>query len=234
MAVDGKLKHVVDTLDLLSSVMPCPAYILDVDTENIIYASTYPLFVGGYSTIEAKSSGKKFFTLISAPEDRIFIEGVFEKIDEFYNKVSLEKAHNFSISFNCSIIAKNGEHVMVNHQIVPLHIGENRVKIVFGMIFPAVHSRGHDLSARDKHCMSRWQYDFRKKKWDEDKRLQLTDFEKLILTYSFNVMSIKEISEKTNKSEDTVKGYRKSIFKKLGVNSIAGILTFTLTHKLLI
>ena len=99
MAVDGKLKHVVDTLDLLSSVMPCPAYILDVDTENIIYASTYPLFVGGYSTIEAKSSGKKFFTLISAPEDRIFIEGVFEKIDEFYNKVSLEKAHNFSISF---------------------------------------------------------------------------------------------------------------------------------------
>ena len=123
---------------------------------------------------------------------------------------------------------------MVNHQIVPLHIGENRVKIVFGMIFPAVHSRGHDLSARDKHCMLRWQYDFRKKKWDEDKRLQLTDLEKLILTYSFNGMSIKEISEKTNKSEDTVKGYRKSIFKKLGVNSITGILTFTLTHKLLI
>ena len=56
-----RLENLAGVFDSFSSVTAPPAYILDVETKEMLYVSRYPMFIAGYTAAEAKAKGKSFF-----------------------------------------------------------------------------------------------------------------------------------------------------------------------------
>ena len=65
-----------------------------------------------------------------------------------------------------------------------------------------------------------WEYDLDTMSWHESEREALTEFEKSVLVLSNRGYTMNEIADTIYKSVDSVKGYRKSLFAKLGVSNI--------------
>ena len=62
------------------------------------------------------------------------------------------------------------------------------------------------------------------------KRPELKDMEKDVLKLSAMGYTMNEIAGEVNRSFDTVKSYRKSLFEKLGVNNITEAISFAMNH----
>ena len=63
--------------------------------------------------------------------------------------------------------------------------------------------------------------------------VELTDKEKAIITLSAQGYTEKEIAAKMYKSHNSVKTYKRILFRKLGVSSIAEALMYSLNNHLL-
>lgn len=231
--VDGKLESIASACDTLSGVIAHPVYVLNTETKQLLYVSSYPEFIGGYSTAE-NVKGTNFFMEVCNPDDKKFLSTVLPLLTGFYKNLHPSKIRNYSASFNCGIITLSGASVMINHKVTPFEISEdNEVKAVLGVLSPAVISRGYDLSVHDNLGLMRWKYDFDGCRWIEDRQLHLSKTERLVLFYTCNGMSIKQIANVMCKSEDTIKGFRRRIFEKFGVKNIQEAIMVALTHNLL-
>ena len=214
-----RLENLANMCDSFSSVTAPPAYILDVETKEMLYVSRYPMFIAGYTAAEAKAKGKSFFMETCVPEDKEFLGNVLPVMLKFY-----ENLHS----------SKKGRSVFVAHQVAPFEVKEDhKILSVLGTMSPAVISRGHDLTIRDNLGLMRWKYDFMAMKWNEYKEMQLSDTEKLIMLYVCNGLSIKQIANKLSRTESSIKNTRSEIFFKLGVGSIQEAVMTVLTHRLL-
>lgn len=93
--VNDRIKKFVETCDKFSSVTAPPAYILDVETKEILYVSRYPMFIAGYTAAEAKAKGKSFFMETCVPEDKEFLGNVLPVMLKFYENLHSSKINNF-------------------------------------------------------------------------------------------------------------------------------------------
>lgn len=68
--------------------------------------------------------------------------------------------------------------------------------------------------------------------WKESPQEILTDLEKAVLILSNRGFTMNEIADAIFKSVDSVKGYRKSLFVKLGVSNITEAIACAKARKL--
>jgi len=122
--------------------------------------------------------------------------------------------------------------VTVNHKFIPfITDSDGKTTHIMGVFFPGNIAQKNTLVARNENEGKRWIYE--NGKWENAAYMELSDMEKIIMTYAIQGMSIKMIARNIGKSEDTVKKYRKAIFTKLEVHNIAEAITIILTHKML-
>ena len=221
--------------DIMTRLIPFPVYVLELDTGHILYASESHSgeFIGGYPASDAVDKGWRFLHEIISPETRPFIDDAINVIRDFYTKdLDTDKRH-FTISFNCDVLTKNKAlKVTVNHKFIPfITDSDGKTTHIMGVFFPGNIAQKNTLVARNENEGKRWIYE--NGKWENAAYMELSDMEKIIMTYSIQGMSIKMIARNIGKSEDTVKKYRKAIFTKLGVHNIAEAITIILTHKML-
>ena len=221
--------------DIMARLIPFPVYVMELDTGHILYASESHSgeFIGGYPASDAVDKGWRFLHEIISPETRSFIDDAINIIRDFYTKdLDTDKKH-FTISFNCDILTKNKAlKVTVNHKFIPfITDSDGKTTHIMGVFFPGNIAQKNTLVARNENEGKRWIYE--NGKWENAAYMELSDMEKIIMTYSIKGMSIKMIARNIGKSEDTVKKYRKAIFTKLGVHNIDEAITIILTHKML-
>ncbi len=229
-----RLENLADMCDSFSSVTALPAYILDVETKEMLYVSRYPMFIAGYTAAEAKAKGKSFFMETCVPEDKEFLGNVLPVMLKFYENLHSSKINHYSATFAHGLMDKKGRSVFVAHQVAPFEVKEDhKILSVLGTMSPAVISRGHDLTIRDNLGLMRWKYDFLAMKWNEYKEMQLSETEKRVMLYVCNGLSIKQIANKLSRTESSIKNTRSKIFFKLGVGSIQEAVMTVLTHRLL-
>lgn len=77
-----------------------------------------------------------------------------------------------------------------------------------------------------------WYYDLDTMTWKESPQEILTDLEKAVLILSNRGFTMNEIADAIFKSVDSVKGYRKSLFVKLGVSNITEAIACAKARKL--
>ena len=108
---------------------------------------------------------------------------------------------------------------------------------VFWMVLCSIHptyrKETGEAILRIKGEKVYYQYDFSSHKWLEKTIVELTDKEKAIITLSAQGYTEKEIAAKMYKSHNSVKTYKRTLFRKLGVNSIAEALMYSLNNHLL-
>lgn len=78
-----------------------------------------------------------------------------------------------------------------------------------------------------------WRYDFKKGCWNKKTKPVLTDLEKDVLVLSANGLTLSDIAAMVHKSLDTVKTYRRALFRKLDVTNISSAITCAVNYRLI-
>ena len=78
-----------------------------------------------------------------------------------------------------------------------------------------------------------FKYDLEGDFWKSEEKIELSDREKEVLSYSIRGFTITEIADAIYVSPDTVKFHRRKLFDKLGVNNISEAVAFATNNKLI-
>lgn len=83
------------------------------------------------------------------------------------------------------------------------------------------------------HSKTMWQFSLKGTRWKQVEGITLNEYEKAVIRLANQGLSVGKIAHKLNRSADSVKGYRKKIFQKLGVENITEAIAMA-THLRLI
>ena len=146
---------------------------------------------------------------------------VFEKAYELFLSYPIEdrKKLVFSFSFHTNC---NGKKRVVHQSLTPLTLTDSGDLwlVLCTASFSSSKSPGHYVMRlhRDEEYML---YNVEKGRWYHKEGVSLSFEEKEILLLSSQGYTVKEIAAVLSKSEDTIKMYKRVMFSKLKVKSIA-------------
>lgn len=123
--------------------------------------------------------------------------------------------------------------LLINYRFTPLVFdsqGKVHLMLCTASFFGCKKTRCAQLYMSNLHQIS--DYSFAEHSWLPPKSMKLTDVEKMIIWLSERGYHVNEIAKVLCKSENTVKGYRKALFDKLGVKSIMEAISVAVMYRL--
>ena len=210
-------------------------YVIDYYKRNFLYVSDNPLFLCGMSADEVKELGYNFYLNHVPPEDLELLLQINSAGFQFHRDIPIEKKKEYTLSYDFHIINRDSKKKrLINHQITPLRLTENGdVWLALCAVSISSGSKSGNIVIRKNKSKEYLLYNIGNKKWEQMKRPELKDMEKDVLKLSAMGYTMNEIAGEVNRSFDTVKSYRKSLFEKLGVNNITEAISFAMNHRLI-
>ncbi len=134
----------------------------------------------------------------------------------------------YTLSYNFHL------HKMLVHQyFTPVVVKNGVIKIgLFVLTIPSEQKSGRIIMRRHGDT-DFYEYSRSQKQWEHQDGVALTDTERRVLWLSAQGMSVDEISDEGCKSADSVKTYKKRLFRKLGVSCISEALICAMNKRLL-
>lgn len=213
------LQPVIDTVATFARLSYQWVYVADVIRRTYLYISELPeatfdndskkLITNGYDPIvdQVVSSERDTYNEITQTLNRLF------------STLDVQQKKNVTIKFDITSMVHRQPRLLC-HTLTPLvNLPNGDPWIVLSMLSPSMHKEAGHLICRlaDKEM----EYNFAAHEWHpSDKHSHLTTYERTMLIYAARGYTIDEISHLMYRSVDTVKMYRRNIFKKLGVNNI--------------
>lgn len=120
------------------------------------------------------------------------------------------------------------------HQyFTPVTVENGHVKVgLFILTVPSAQESGQIVMRRSGES-DYYEYSLERHEWQFREGIVLTDLEKQVLWYSAQGLTVELISRTLCKSVDSIKTYKKRLFKKLNVTNISEALIFAMNNKLL-
>lgn len=196
-------------------------YLLDVKYNRFLYVSDHLSHRIGLTTKEIERMNSDFYYDHLSEENRQLFSKSTQACKNFLKSISHEQRDKFIMFVNMCMI-KNGKNIYISHKFIPLSFDElDNVQFVL-----CISDRAHYSEAQIEVFIKNIKqhtlhiYDFNKHNWREEPAIRLSEAEKEVLDYSSHGYSIRRIAHKMNKSEDTIKSYRRSIFSKMAIDNI--------------
>lgn len=210
-------------------------YVIDYFKQNFLYVSDNPLLLCGMTANEVKELGYSFYINQVTPEDLQLLLEVNVAGFQFLKDIDVEELRDYTISYDFHIINKgSNKKRLVNHQITPLRLTEDG-KVWLALCAASISSSnesGNIFMSKNK-SKKHWHYNRTTKKWKEMPRPALKEVEMEVLKLSAMGFTMSEITDEVNRSFDTVKAYRKSLFEKLGVDNIVEAINLAMNQRLI-
>ncbi|MGI6718015.1 MAG: response regulator transcription factor [Bacteroidales bacterium] len=212
----------VQFLDAFAHSTGQSIYVIDHYKKNFIYISVDPLFLCGKSAKEVLNMGFEFY-LNYVPESSFRL---LQKINRakfvFAKDIPPEKILEYNLNFDFHIKQTKYRNLLINHKIMPLCLAnDGKIWLELCVVSLSSHLNIGNIKIIQQGCYNMiWKYNLEKHYWIKSDGVALKDYEKKVLFLSGQGYTIKEISERMLKSIDTIKGYRRQIFKKLNVKNI--------------
>lgn len=201
----------------------------------ILYVSDNPLFLCGKTVEEVQREGYAFYRNHVPEEDMKILTCINQAGFEFFRGIPIEDCHKFTISYNFHLLrTENNDKVLINHQISPLKLShDGNIWLALCMVSLAPSQEVHMARITSANSNQSWQYSVKTRRWKLCEYIYLSEYEKSVIRPANQGFSVSEIADKIKRSEDSVKGYRKSLFSKLGVTNISEAIAVA-THRRLI
>lgn len=225
----------IDILDAITRVTYRNICIMDLKDKRFLYVSDNTNSLCGRSGSEIKDMGFTFFKKHVSEEEYSILVSLQKATNEFLLDIPVENRKNYTVSHDINI--KNNvtnKYNLVNHQFTPISFDlEKRIRywLCITSISPNTEVGNTQLWQKDKKKC--WKFHYNSKTWHLIPAIRLKSAEKEVITLSAQGYSIVEMADKMNKSFDTIKFYRKNLFKKLEVDNITEALSRALCHHLL-
>lgn len=229
------LQPYIDSAKAFARVSYKSLYIVDYNRMNFLYVSDNPLFLCGENVEAVQQEGYDFYYNHVPEEDLEFLTQVNRAGFEFFKGVAVSERSQYTISYNFRITQKESrEKILINHQITPLKLdsmGNVWLALCLVSLAPTQEVGIAYMTAVNSNSM--WQFSLKSGRWKQIDSIVLNEYEKAVVRLANQGLSVGDIANEINRSEDSVKGYRKTLFQKLGVGNISEAIAVA-THRRLI
>lgn len=223
-----------DILASVSRVCYPSFYVVDYYRHNFFYVSDNPLFLGGKPAEEVMRLGYEYFLEQIHPEDYGVMIAVKKSAIQFLHGLPPETWTRYTLSLNIRMRDGYGGYIMTNHRWTPMRLSpDNHLWLSFCAVTLAVDSHSSDAYISSLHNDRRWIPRDGYEGWDMVDKVRLKSDEVHLIKLAAQGLTMDDMACRLNKSVDSVKKYRKALFKKLGVNSMNEAIVFAMTYQLL-
>lgn len=227
---DKAVPYVTKIIEATSRLSYQCFYVIDHYKQNLMFISESTFH---FSEIPISEIINKGFDLLLnyIPEQEV-------KLLRLYNSLGLKAFYNLPLKDRCNFMISCDFHVkigqkqkLLNNKISPMLLDKygNPWLSLCSVSFSSYKTAGHIVLKENDYKS----YSMEKKRWISLKAFNLSVNEREILYLAYNGSSVKEMCKEMNKSEDSVKFYRKQLFKKLNVSCMEEAITFVSNYKLL-
>ena len=208
-------------------------YIIDYAKRNFLYESINMAYLLGEPANNVDFFDyKMYFNHIPANEQHKFIE-INMAASAMFARMPIKERTMHTITYDFHLMMKKRQR-LVNHHLTPLALTESgRMWLALCTIgLSAMQTAGHAIIKKAGSNIYH-EYSLDRHEWIEKEMGRLRDIERSILILSAQGFTMNDIADKLCKSVDTIKKYRKGLFKKFGVKNITAALTYATNYKML-
>ena len=226
------LQPYIDSVKAFARITYKSLYIIDYNRMNFLYISNNPLFLCGESVENVQEEGYNFYYKHVPEEDLEFLTQVNRAGFEFFRGIAVSERSQYTISYNFQ--KESREKILINHQITPLKLdsmGNVWLALCLVSLAPTQEVGVAYMTAVNSNTI--WKFSLKSGRWKQIDNIVLNEYEKAVIRLANRGLSVGEIANEINRSEDSVKGYRKNLFQKLRVGNISEAIAVA-THRKLI
>ncbi|MFD0997871.1 response regulator transcription factor [Ohtaekwangia kribbensis] len=209
-------------------------YIINYETMTFEYVSENPLFLCGYSPDEVMKLGYEFYFKNIPEDDLILLNTINELGFDFFKDLPGEEKIQYSITYDFHLVNGDGKKTLINHKLTPLLLTKDK-KMWKAMCIVSIshHKTSGNIYIYKQGSNETWALDLKDKRWHKSEKPRLTNREIEVLRLYAQGLSINEIAAKVSVAPDTVKYYRRQIFDRLNVSTIAEALSYAVNSKIM-
>lgn len=208
--------------------------IIDFKNQKLLYVSDNTNSLCGRSGADIQDMGFTFFQKHLPKEGYALLKEIKKATDEFLSSVPIENRANYTLSHDINIMNNlTNEYRLVNHQFTPITFHEGNIDLCLCITSIAPHNETRTIELWHKDKKKYWRYNLKSKSWNLVPPINLKSAEKEVIKLSAEGYSITEMANKMNKSFDTIKFYRKNLFRKLEADNITEALSRAMAKHLL-
>lgn len=217
------LQNVIETLDILSQIDTRTYFILNTKTYQFVYRSTSPLLFCHSTEQQTANYGISEYMTNICPEHLQYLQKSIQCIRNDYTlhkKIQDDSHIHFHFSHTIYI---NKKAVSISQSLIPLRINDNTLAGLFiGTVSPMYNLRQQIafLCHAGNNNKTIYYYNKTTDNWSMSKEVELSNNMLNMVQLANLGLSIKQIAEKMNKSEDTIKFYRRKLFDIFQVDNI--------------
>ena len=225
----------IDILEGLSRMTYRNFSIVDYPNNQFLYVSDNSSSLCGVSSDIIMDMGCKFYEEYVVSEDLQLMNAAKAAARNFLAQIPMEEKFNYILSYNFRIKHEMHETLsLVNHQYTPLKIAPTG-EVLLAVCLTSMSSNRClgmvEITHKDRN--EHWVYDRSNDSWKKTPRIVLKKEEKEVVKLSAQGYSISDMAEYMNKSFDTIKFYRKSLFRKLDADNITEAVSRAVSKRLL-
>ena len=208
-------------------------YVIDYFQKGFLYVSDDIEMLCGEPVEKVQEFGYDLY-LKHVPEEevRMLLE-INREGFEMANTIEPEERMQYTISYDFHLI--NGKKKqLINHTLTPIMMTrDGRIWLALCTIAPSTKNTPGNVVLKKAGESWYHAYSLTKHQWEVKEAVKLTEMERDILRLSSQGYTMDEIATQLCKSIDTIKTYKKRLFAKLEVRSIAEALSYATNYKLL-
>lgn len=225
----------IDAIKAVAQLTYKSLYIIDYHRMNFLYVSENPLFLCGENVDEVKEKGYHFYFDHVPEKDLAFLTQINQAGFEFFSQISIDDRSKYTISYNFHLNeTSSNRKILINHQITPLKLSKDgNIWLALCMVSLASSQVTGIAYMTSLASNQTWCYKAKIERWDQCEEISLTEFEQAVVRLSNQGLSVSEIAQVIHRSEDSVKGYRKCLYTKLGVSNITEAIAVATQRRLI-
>lgn len=208
-------------------------YVFDVCEKKIVFASDSMYFLYGLKRDDTEESEIDIYKTLTPEVELRRMNELRIEAKEILNEKFGSMGKYFCFEFDLLLSIKGKEKLCHSSSVPFMYKKDGSVWMTLGMVSPISRKEAGEAILRIRGERTYYQYDFNRHKWMEKCIVDLNDKEKSVLTFSAQGFTEREIAKMMFKSHNSIKTYKRSLFRKLGVNSIAEALMYSLNNHLL-
>lgn len=208
-------------------------YIIDYNRQDFMYVSENIAKICGEDAQKIKDFGYKFYIDYVPEEDlKMLLEINASGFEQFEN-IPVAERTKYTISYDFHI--RRGNRLrLVNHKLTPILLTKDgKMWLAICTISLASGNKAGNVIIKKPGADTFIEYSMEKKKWIQKKEIFLSDAEREVLVLSTQGYTMNDIADILCKSIDTVKTYKRAIFRKMEVKNIAEALAYAQNHYLI-
>ena len=220
---------IVTALHLASAftrINGCGIYMVDYEKKKVFFMSDNIVRWCGIPP-EKIDCYDEYVKCVPDSDYKMLME-INEAAFKYLQKLPDDEIIKYTLSYNFHL------HKLLMHQyFTPVVVANGVIKIgLFALAVPSEQESGRIIMRR-YGAPDFYEYSRAKKCCEHREGIVLSDIEQKVLWLSAQGNTVEQIGEVVHKSPDSVKTYKKRLFKKLGVSSISEALIYAINNRLL-